>query len=157
MICFSCQCLPLIWEDIYSYGGEEIFKRLGIDEGEVHCAEHPSKWICDRCLQTVPGAADGFFLATVGEQNAVLGHFSLLLGQPFGVLGPIREDEECSNSDKYRNATLNDEEPLPAVHARDATHLVQDAGGQETGDDVRDGVASVPDSHSHGVLGFGVP
>ena len=115
----------------------------------MHAAEHPGEGVSDGGFETVPGAADFLLLASVGQNNAVLCHLALLYGQPFGVLGIIRKEEECHNSDKDRDATFDDEEPLPArfvstmstqglrsgdslpVKACHTAHVVENASGEE--------------------------
>jgi hypothetical protein len=97
------------------------------------------------------------FFASVGEEDAVLCHFSLLFSQPPSVLRPVWQDEECHEADEDRNAAFDDEEPLPAVKARKAAHVLEDTRSQETGDDVRNGITSMPDRHPHGILCFRVP
>jgi hypothetical protein len=97
-----------------AYRREEVLEGLGVDEGEVHAAEHPGEGVSDGGFEAVPGAADFFLLTSVRQDNAVLCHLTLLYGQPFGVLGVIRKEEECGNSDKDRDAAFDDEEPLPA-------------------------------------------
>ena len=80
----------------------------------MHAAEHPGEGVSDGGFEAVPGAADFLLLASVRQNNAVLCHLTLLYGQPFGVLGIIRKEEERGNSDKDRDAAFDDEEPLPA-------------------------------------------
>jgi hypothetical protein len=72
-----------------TYGREEILEGLSVDQAEVHAAEHPSERVLAGVLETVPGTTDLFFLAAVRNDDAVLGHLPLLLGEPPGVLWPI--------------------------------------------------------------------
>ena len=50
---------------MWSYRWEEVLERLGVDEREVHAAEHPGEGVSDGGFETVPGAADFLLLASV--------------------------------------------------------------------------------------------
>ena len=53
---------PGFWQ---AYRREEVFEGLGVDEREVHAAEHPGEGVSDGGFETVPGAADFLLLASV--------------------------------------------------------------------------------------------
>lgn len=93
---------------------EEVLEGLRVDEREVHAAEHPGERVSDGFLEAVPGAANLFLLASVGQENTILSNLPLLLRQPSGILGPVREEEEGDQSDEDTGGALDDEEPLPA-------------------------------------------
>lgn len=123
----------------------------------MHEAEVPGKRITDCILNTIPSSANLLIDTTVGDEDSVLGHLTLLLSKELGVVGPRGKDKVRDDSDKDRSNALNEEEPLPSVHAGNAIHVLENTSSQETRDDVGDCVAGVPDCHPEGTLFFGVP
>ena len=47
--------------------------------------------------------------------------------------------------------------PLPSMEIGNLIHVFQNAGGEETRDDVRDGVTGMPDGHASWVFFLVVP
>lgn len=140
-----------------TYGWEEILEALRRDQGKVHEAKDPGKGILDGLLDTIPGAADALVPASVGAEHAVLCHLALLLAEEPRIVRVVGQDEHGDQGDDDGGDSLNEEEPLPRVQPGDSAHGGQDAGREETRDDVGDGVAGVPDGHARGVLVLGVP
>jgi hypothetical protein len=82
MICANVSLCSGVCGCRQAYRREEVLKRLGIDEREVHAAEHPREWVPTGSLEAVPGAADLLLPASVRQNHAVLCHFALFRGEP---------------------------------------------------------------------------
>jgi hypothetical protein len=142
----------------------------------MHAAEEPGEWIADSILEAIPGASDTFVSATVGHKYTVLGHLFLLLVEEFGIVRPVWQDPEANYRDKDRDCTFDEDcvtvislglfskgrrvfltKPLPGMQIGDLVHVFQDSRSEETRNDVRDGVAGMPDGHASWVFFLVVP
>lgn len=117
----------------------------------------PCEGLLDCLLKSIPGTAHLLIETTVADQNAVLSHFTFLFGEELGVMRPLGQEDKGGSGNHDGNNTLNKEEPLPRMQASNAVHVLKDTSCQETRNNVRDSVASVPDSHADRTFFFGVP
>lgn len=51
------------------YGWEEVLEALSVDKREMHPTEIPGKWVFDRLFDTLPGATNSLFFATVEDEK----------------------------------------------------------------------------------------
>lgn len=118
-------------------------------EGVLHA--HP---------ETIPVATSVILRKTTCRNSlSVLGHLSLLLSDKV-CASRVREvgnKPEANGSNKDTDDSFKKEEPLPSSQISNALHVGQDAGGQKTGQSLRDGVSSVPDTHPERGLVLCVP
>lgn len=73
----------------------------------VHEHEDPGTPVDHTLVKALPGADRSLFLGGVGD-NAVVSKFSLLLGEPLGLQGVVRQKEEGGNTDGSGESALDD-------------------------------------------------
>ena len=90
---------------------------------------------------------------------SVLSHLSLLLSDKVRAsrVRKVRNKPEANSSNKDTDDSFKKEEPLPSSQISHALHVGQNASGQKTGQSLRDGVSSVPDTHPERGLVLCVP
>ena len=71
-------------------------------------------------------------MPTIGNHDSILSHLPLLLGEPLGIMGPIREKKEGNNGNQNGGCSLDKEEPLPGVQLKESVHIVENSCGEET-------------------------
>jgi hypothetical protein len=125
-------------------GGEVGVEGQSGDDGDKTQHEHVEsgrpeselKTVSDRLLVPIRVALSGVLVQTE------LSDIEFFLGEALGIVRHIGQHESGDDGDSHGKGTFDEEQPTPCGMSENAFHVVQDTGGDEGTEGVRDQVLS---------------